>query len=192
VTARRRVTLAALALCLGGCETILGLKDIVPEHAPTQLALASSSPRGFARQPLDALTVTVEDVQGKPVAEFRGEIKLSLGSNPAGANLIGAVTATAIAGVARFDAVGIDRLGNGYTLVASADGLAPATSAPIDIVAPPFAPVTTGLVGGSITGIGVSPASPGGSPSVFAATGNGVYRSDDAGGTWRSAASWPM
>ncbi|HET7504659.1 MAG TPA: hypothetical protein VFK02_26740 [Kofleriaceae bacterium] len=181
----RRGLLVACALCLGGCETLLGLKDIVPERAPTQLVFESSPPSGLVQQPLGVFTVSVQDIQGKTVPEYRGEIALSLASGPAGAKLVGAATATAIAGVARFDAVGIDQLGSGYTLVASAEGLPPVTSAPIDIVSPPFAQVSTGLFRGNITGIAVAPAPPGGSSSVFAAAENGVYRSDTAGASWR-------
>jgi len=187
MSAALRAGIVLSALWLVACDSVLGLKEIVSDGAPAALAFKSVTTRGVAQQPLDLITVNVTDIQGNPVPGFSGEIKLTLGANPGGASLLGAVTATVTAGTAYFDVVGIDKLGTGYTLVASVDGLAPATSGPIDVVAPPFTPISTGFHGAPITSIAVSPAPAGGTTTVFAGAGDGVYKSVDGGASWKPA-----
>jgi len=187
VSAALRAVIASCVVYLGGCESLLGLKDIVPDGAATKLSFNSPAIRGVAQQPLDVIAVSVLDIQGNPAQGFTGEVKLTIGTNPGGASLIGIATAAAPGGIARFDAVGIDRPAAGYTLVASADGLESATSLPLDVVVPAFKPIATGLGGGAITGLVISPAPPGGTTSVFAAASNGVYKSADGGASWKPA-----
>jgi photosystem II stability/assembly factor-like uncharacterized protein len=181
-----RIGFALCAVSLAGCDNLLGLDDIVPDGRPVALSMTSAT-TSVARQPLGEVVVSVVDARGMRVADFSGEVQLALGNNPGGATLLGTLAATATTGTARFDLVGIDRPGTGYTLVASTQGLPPATSNPIDVVAPPFTPVPTGLAGGPIAGIVVSPAPAGGTPAVFAGAGDGVYRSVDGGASWKSA-----
>jgi alpha-tubulin suppressor-like RCC1 family protein len=60
-------------------------------------------------------------------------VTVALGANPGGATLVGTTTVTAVAGVATFTDVRIDRPAAGYTLTASASNLAIAASASFDV-----------------------------------------------------------
>src|SRR5204863_7653873 len=54
---------------------------------------------------------------------FTGNVSVALGSNPGGATLAGTTTMAAVAGVATFGNLSIDKAGTGYTLTTSATGL---------------------------------------------------------------------
>lgn len=178
--------LALCALSLAACDNLLGLHEINPDGEVVALSFAPVS-KTLPSQPLGLLTVTALDIRNHPVPGFTGEVTLTFGNNPSGAALLGTIGATAVEGVARFDLVGIDKPGVGYTLVASTPGLPAATSEPIDIVAPAFTPIATGIPGGLVTSVAVSPAPAGGTASLFAGAGDGVYKSVDGGATWRLA-----
>jgi hypothetical protein len=75
-----------------------------------------------------AVQVAARDGEGNTLASFTAPIVVALGSNPAGGTLSGTQTVNAVAGVATFTDLRIDRAGGGYTLVASATGPAAATS----------------------------------------------------------------
>jgi hypothetical protein len=173
-------------LCVAhlGCDRVLGLEDIVPDGSPVKLLFDGIPPPVVVQRPFDIVMVHVLDIQGQPAHATGMEIKLTLGDNPSGAKLLGTVTATVTGDAAYFGLVFVDKPGNGYSLVASADGLMPATMDSIDVVPPPFTHVATGVDGGQIVGIAVSPAPSGGSATVFAAAAHGVYTSTNGGSTW--------
>ncbi|HEY7685935.1 MAG TPA: hypothetical protein VH833_07525, partial [Gemmatimonadales bacterium] len=77
--------------------------------------------------------VTVRDAVGNTVTSFTGNVTVAIGANPAGGFLSGTTTEAAVAGVATFADLSIDKVGSGYTLAASASGLTGATSASFDI-----------------------------------------------------------
>jgi photosystem II stability/assembly factor-like uncharacterized protein len=181
-----RAAIAVCAVSLAGCDSLVGLQDITPDGAPVALSLTSPG-KGLAQQPLGPIQVDVLDVRNHPVTGFTGQITLALGNNPSGATLLGTVSAAAVGGTASFDLVGIDKVGAGYTLTASTDGVPSVTSDPINIVAPVFTPVATGIAGGPITGVAVSPAPAGGVATIFAGAGDGVYKSVDGGANWKLA-----
>ncbi len=82
-----------------------------------------------------AVQVTVQDALGNTAATFGGLVTVAIGNNPSGGNLGGTATVAAAAGVATFSGLSIDKIGAGYTLVASSSGLGGATSAAFDITA---------------------------------------------------------
>jgi len=90
-----------------------------------------------------AVRVTAQDDHGNTVASSTAQVTLAIGSGSAGAVLGGTLTRTAVAGVASFDDVTIDKAGSGYTLIASALGLSAAISARFTISQEP--PVPTRL-----------------------------------------------
>src|SRR5439155_723968 len=109
---------------------------------------------GFAQQPQptqagSAITPAVEvaalDDAGNLVPAFTGPVTIALDANPGGAGLAGRKIVDAVNGVATFSDLSIKLAGNGYTLTASAAGLAGATSAVFNITAPP-PPQATQLV----------------------------------------------
>ncbi|HMU61680.1 MAG TPA: hypothetical protein PKA66_07850, partial [Gemmatimonadales bacterium] len=76
-----------------------------------------------------AVTVRVRDGAGNTVATATNAVTMALGTNPGGSTLTGTLTANAVAGVASFGSLSLNKAGAGYTLVASATGLTSATSA---------------------------------------------------------------
>jgi hypothetical protein len=94
---------------------------------------ARGTPGGaFAVQPSIALqTAAGATVTGAPATS----ITLALGANPGGGTLscTGGVAKTTVSGVATFNGCTLDKVGVGYTLVASASALASATSALFDV-----------------------------------------------------------
>jgi uncharacterized repeat protein (TIGR01451 family) len=80
-----------------------------------------------------AVTVRAVDTAGTTVTSFTGNVSIAIGTNPGGGTLSGTTTVAAVAGVATFGNLSIERSGNGYTLTASATGLTSATSAAFNI-----------------------------------------------------------
>jgi hypothetical protein len=90
-----------------------------------------------------SIQVTVQDEAGNTVTAASDAITLALNPNAAGGVLSGTVTVNAVNGVASFSSVSIDKPGSGYTLTASATGLAGDTSPAFDIVPVQVATVLT-------------------------------------------------
>jgi hypothetical protein len=84
-----------------------------------------------------AVAVTAQDTLGATVTAFTGTVSIGIGTNPAGGALIGTTTVAAVAGVATFADLAIDKAGSGYTLVAASDSVLPATSAAFDVTGMP-------------------------------------------------------
>ncbi len=80
-----------------------------------------------------AVQVTALDQLGNVATGFTANVTMALGTNPSAGNLTGTLSVPAVAGVATFSALKVDKAGVGYTLAASATGPAGATSAPFDI-----------------------------------------------------------
>jgi adhesin/invasin len=91
----------------------------------------SPTPEGAVISP--AVTVRAVDAGGATVPSFTGGITIALGTNPSGGTLSGTTTVAAVGGVATFGNLSIDEAGAGYTLAASAGGLAGATSNPFAV-----------------------------------------------------------
>ncbi|MFA6165659.1 MAG: Ig-like domain-containing protein [Gemmatimonadaceae bacterium] len=107
-------------------------------------AVPSSVDAGLVITPTIAVTAT--DSAGNTVTSFTGAVTVAIGTNPGGGTLSGTLTRTAVAGVATFDNLSINRNGVGYTLAASAAGLASGASVPFTVV--PGAPTQMVLVSG--------------------------------------------
>jgi uncharacterized protein YjdB len=114
---------------------------------------ASASRLAFTGQPgattagaTMGVQVSAQDAFGNLYAAFAGSVTIALGANPGGATLSGTTTVAAIAGVATFSGLSLDKSGTGYTLVASTQGLTSATSAAFNVSA--GAATTLALVSG--------------------------------------------
>lgn len=70
-----------------------------------------------------AVVVTAEDSSNNPFTSFTGGITLAIGSGPG--TLSGTLTQNAVAGVATFSDLSINKIANGYTLTASPSGGVP-------------------------------------------------------------------
>jgi hypothetical protein len=75
-----------------------------------------------------AVTVTGQDVAGNTVTTFTGNVTVGIGTNPSSGTLSGSLTKAAVAGVATFNDLSIDKAGTGYTLTATSGGASQATS----------------------------------------------------------------
>jgi hypothetical protein len=75
-----------------------------------------------------AVEVTARDAMGNTATGFTGNVTVAIGTNPNGGALSGTTTVAAVAGVATFSTLSIDKSGTGYTLTAGATGFSGATS----------------------------------------------------------------
>jgi hypothetical protein len=101
----------------------------VTAAAATKLAFSTQPTNTTAGDPLPGPpTVVVQDSLGNTVTTANSLITISIGTNPAGAVLSGTIAVNASAGSASFGDLSIDKAGDGYTLVASANGLVSTTS----------------------------------------------------------------
>ncbi|MCH7912468.1 MAG: VCBS repeat-containing protein, partial [Deltaproteobacteria bacterium] len=92
----------------------------------------SNAGGGEANSP--AIQVEVRNGADALVTAAVNPITLSIGTNPSGGTPSGTLTVAAVNGVATFSDISIDKLGTGYTLVASATGLTSDTSTAFNIV----------------------------------------------------------
>ena len=82
-----------------------------------------------------SVQVEVQDGLGNRVTSSTAPVTVALGANPGSATLGGTLTVNAVAGVATFGTLTLNRAGTGYTLTAAAGGLAGATSTAFNVVA---------------------------------------------------------
>jgi YVTN family beta-propeller protein len=102
--------------------------------APAQVAFFTEPARGLAGDTLEPVRVVVQDQYGNTVFPAKDRVILDLGARPnPAAKVTGTVDVAAVNGVATFSDVAVDSAGNGYTLLATADGLAGAESKPFDV-----------------------------------------------------------
>ena len=133
--------------------------DIVANVA-SQLAFAqqpSDSTAGVAISP--AITVRVLDQFGNLVATDTSAVTLAIGSNPGGSTLSGTATQNAVAGIATFNDLSLDKAGSGYTLAAS-DGVLTGTGSNTFTINPAAAAsIAFGVQPSDTTaGVAISPA----------------------------------
>jgi hypothetical protein len=100
-----------------------GAAKLIVSVQPTNVAAGASI--------TPAVQVSVEDSQGNVVTSGAGSttsVTVAIGANPGGGTLGGTATVSAVAGIAMFSTLNINKVGTGYTLTASATGLTGATS----------------------------------------------------------------
>ena len=131
-------TLAASAMGLTGATSM----PFNVFGTPTKVAFTaqpSNVASGASISP--AVAVSIEDAQGSVVTTASNMVTVAIGTNPSGGTLSGTLTVAAVAGVATFSNLSIDKIGNGYTLSANATGLTAATSNMFNVVVGPPAKV---------------------------------------------------
>jgi hypothetical protein len=117
---------------VGTLQTVFSVN--VLSVGATQLAFSVAPAGGLAGLPLPPIVVQLQDASGQPVISATNPVTIGLGANPGGAVLGGTTTLTPVDGSVVFADLSISNPGVGYTLVASATGLTPATSPPFDII----------------------------------------------------------
>jgi Bacterial Ig-like domain (group 1)/Invasin, domain 3/Bacterial Ig-like domain (group 2)/Calcineurin-like phosphoesterase len=125
--------------------------SLVVIAAPAKVLAFSMQPSatGAGESIAPAIQVAARDSFGNPVTSFTGSVTVAIGTNAGSGTLSGTKTKSAVAGVATFSDLSIDKLGNGYTLTAAATGLTGAASVAFDI--------TTGGVSAAHSSVAVAP-----------------------------------
>src|SRR5207248_1552050 len=75
-----------------------------------------------------AVEVTAQDASGNTASGFSGNMTVESGTNPSIGTLSGTKTVAAVAGVATFSGLSIDKAGTGYTLTATGAGSTTSTA----------------------------------------------------------------
>lgn len=140
LTSTTGVATGAIGATLTGARTITAtVNGVVASTTPTLSVTAApavallftASPgtttAGSDLAPSPALGVL--DSLGNRNFTFTGAVSLAIAANPSSGVLSGTLTRNAVAGIATFPGVALDKAGAGYTLQASAPGLTNATSA---------------------------------------------------------------
>jgi hypothetical protein len=126
-----------LGMTEGGPVTITATAEGKSGTALITVAPRPATRLGFVQQPgsatagqslAPAVRVAVQNDLGGTVANAAHTVTLALGSNPGSATLSGTTSVQAINGIATFPNLSLDKAGAGYTLIATATNLAPATS----------------------------------------------------------------
>ena len=180
LSASRAFTGYTLVASASGAERVSSAPfDVTPGPA-SRLGLIQGPGGGAAgapwrQQPL----VAVQDAFGNTVGAASAQVTLALGANPGGGTLSGPATVATVDGVATFSGLSLDKAATGYTLTASATGLASTTSVPFDV----FAAAPSRLLFGT---------QPSGGPAGAPFATQPVVRFEDAFGNAVVASSAPV
>src|SRR3989454_4682277 len=124
----------ALTATATGLNTATSSSFNITAGVATQLAFGTEPGTTVAnRQITPAVKVRALDAFGNVATGFTGAVAVALGSNPGSATLSGTTPVAAVAGVATFVDLSVNKTGTGYTLTGSASGFAPVTSTAFDI-----------------------------------------------------------
>ncbi|MCM0083260.1 MBG domain-containing protein [Geomonas sp. Red32] len=126
-------TVTATDTAAGTVEGASGSVTVSPA-APAALEFVQQPATVTAGAPIaPAVSVRVVDQYGNTVPGSTVPVTVAIANDPAGGVLAGTTVQDAAAGIATFGDLSINRNGSGYTLAATADSLAPATSASFDV-----------------------------------------------------------
>jgi WD40-like Beta Propeller Repeat len=127
-------------------------------QVPVRLAFTVQPGNATAGAPFSpVMTVAIQDSFGQTVTAATTVVAVTFDKNPGGGALMGTVSVAAVAGVASFSDLRIEKAGANYTLKAAATGLTGAKSTPFTIAAGPamrlafVAQPSTTMGGGVIT-----------------------------------------
>jgi Invasin, domain 3/Bacterial Ig-like domain (group 2) len=104
---------------------------------PTKLVLTQQPPATIEATSPFTVKVAVEDAEGRLVRSYTDQVRLSLKGGASGAILGGTLTSTPESGVATFDGLTIDRVGNGYSVLASSGTLPDVVSGSFNVTVTP-------------------------------------------------------
>jgi hypothetical protein len=96
-----------------------------PGRGPHAVAIVFKESPGpaIAGEPLSPVVVELQDDSGHVVTADTSAVTITLGANPGSTSLKGTTTVAAVAGVATFHDLSLEKAASGYTLVASAQNL---------------------------------------------------------------------
>jgi streptogramin lyase len=102
--------------------------------AATQLVITAEPPRIVIAGAMFGLSIVAEDALGNIDTGFNAPITVALVNNPGDSQLQGAVTATALHGMATFAGLSLNAAATGYTLEVSGSGLSSAPPVMITVL----------------------------------------------------------
>jgi hypothetical protein len=138
-------TVTATAGTLSGSPVTFTATATAPAHLQVTTSPTAAQVAGATVTP--GFVVSAYDATNNPVPSFTGTVTLAIGTNPGSSTLSGTTSVTAAAGIATFNAFSLNKVGTGYTVVASATGFVSGTSAAFNIAAGPAA--TIAISGGN-------------------------------------------
>ncbi len=106
--------------------------DVVPV-VPTQLVVTTEPPRPVTAGSGFSLVVAAEDSSGYIATTFSDSVTVAISNNPGGSSLGGTLTVTAQNGVATFSDLTLNKVGNNYSLIVSASGVADGTTSGFNV-----------------------------------------------------------
>ena len=95
---------------------------------PTLVKFTTQPVTTVAGTIMSAIVVTATDAMNQTATTYGGNVTLTFGANPGGATLSGTTTVAAVAGVASFNNISLNKAAAGYTLNAASGTLTPAVS----------------------------------------------------------------
>ncbi len=107
--------------------------DVTPKGVATQLIFLAEPPSSVSAGSGFDLTVEAVDGFGTLGALFAGSVTLGLANNPGGGTLSGTTMVSAVGGIAVFQGLSINNVGNGYTLLAAVSGLNAAETSSLSV-----------------------------------------------------------
>ncbi|HET9707039.1 MAG TPA: hypothetical protein VFP39_01915 [Gemmatimonadales bacterium] len=136
--ARTLVTLPSVAGPAQFQATVTGLTaavcgPTVLSSPPTQVAFKTQPATALAGAAIGSFQVEVRDASGALVSAATNAVTVAILNNAGGGTLSGTKTVNAVAGVATFTGLSLDKVGVGYTLQATASGLTSANSSAFNI-----------------------------------------------------------
>ncbi|QQS31911.1 MAG: carboxypeptidase regulatory-like domain-containing protein [Acidobacteriota bacterium] len=109
--------------------------NVIP-GPPTRLVFSVQPSNGSAGQAISpAIQVAVQDNNGNTIPNATNAVTLNLLDNPGGSTLSGTITRNAVNGIATFNDISLNKVGNGYTFTAGSNGLSGALSEAFNIAA---------------------------------------------------------
>jgi hypothetical protein len=106
-----------------GLTGIVSTPFTITPGTVTQLVFIAQPATSTAGVTLPPVQVAAQDSLGNTVPSFTNPVTLTIGTNPGGGTLAGTTTVAAVAGVATFSTLSIDKSGTGYRLAATSGSL---------------------------------------------------------------------
>ncbi|MFL5343349.1 MAG: S8 family serine peptidase [Hyalangium sp.] len=127
-------------------DNSVGFNVTANPHGGKDMLVFRKDPTEFAASDaLSSIEVELQDADGNVLTDNNDPVTLSLGENPTGGQLNGTTTVSAINGVATFTGLTLRKAGNGYSLVAAAQGFENGTSAAFKVTPGPLASFSVSL-----------------------------------------------
>jgi len=116
-------------------SSVTGSQSGIAVQAPDHLTFVAQPTTTVAGTVITTITVEMVDDSDALVTLFTGDVHVAIGTNPGGGTLSGSTSHSAVAGIATFPGLSIDKTGSGYRLGASATGISGDASDPFNITA---------------------------------------------------------